>query len=160
MNASFVLARIGALDLDRAAGLHRAAFAPMGERPWTRQDMAELLASPAGGGLILQIDGEDAGVVLWRTIADEAELLTHRRRCRGTADAASARALLGQVIDAFTSAGRAPALPRGRRRQSGRPLALCTGRLHRSRTTRRLTTSAPTGFADALVLRLTLTSGG
>ena len=34
----FVFRPVGALDLDRAAGLHRQAFEPLGERPWTRRD--------------------------------------------------------------------------------------------------------------------------
>ena len=70
MNDRFVLKPIGALDLDRAARLHRDAFEPLGERPWTRQDMAELLALPSASGLLLQIDGEDAGMVLWRATRD------------------------------------------------------------------------------------------
>ena len=49
---------------------------PLGERAWTRQDMAELLASPGVAGLLLQVDGQDAGFALCRVAADEAELLT------------------------------------------------------------------------------------
>jgi [ribosomal protein S18]-alanine N-acetyltransferase len=158
MNGRFVLKPIGALDLDRAARLHREAFEPLGERPWTRQDMAELLASPSAGGLLLQIDGEDAGVALWRTTVDEAELLTiavqasHRRRGAG-------RALLDAVI----------ALARG---QGARMLFLEVGvdnpaarslyaQLGFEEVARRAAYyQRHDGFADALVLRLFLSDGG
>lgn len=154
---SFVLHRIGALDLDRAARLHRDAFAPMGERPWTRQDMAELLATPAGGGLILQVDGEDAGVVLWRTIADEAELLTlavgaeHRRRGVG-------RALLNQVIvRSHRQGARQLFLEVGVDNPGARLLYAQAGFIEVGR--RVAYYRRPKGFADALVLRLTLSDG-
>jgi ribosomal-protein-alanine N-acetyltransferase len=76
MTVGFVLGPLGALDLDRAAVLHAESFAPRGERPWTRQDLAELLATPGAGGALLQVGGGDAGFALWRVAADEAELLT------------------------------------------------------------------------------------
>src|SRR5690242_3721679 len=104
MNNRFMVRPIGALDLDRAADLHRRAFAALGERPWTRQDMAELLASSHAGGFFLLIDGEDAGIALWRTIVDEAELLTiavdtaHRRQ-------GVAQALLEAVIERVRERG-------------------------------------------------------
>jgi len=158
MNGRFVLKPIGALDLDRAARLHREAFEPLGERPWTRQDMAELLASPSAGGLLLQIDGEDAGVALWRTTVDEAELLTiavqASRRRRG-----AGRALLDAVI----------ALARG---QGARMLFLEVGvdnpaarslyaQLGFEEVARRAAYyQRHDGFADALVLRLFLSDGG
>jgi ribosomal-protein-alanine N-acetyltransferase len=158
MNDRFVLRPIGALDLDRAAHLHRDAFEPLGERPWTRQDMAELLASPGAGGLLLQADGADAGVVLWRSTVEEAELLTlavqaaHRRRGAG-------RALLQAVIERA-------------RRQGAKTLFLEVGVDNPAA----LSLYAQTGFeevgrraayyarhhghADALVLRLPLNDGG
>jgi len=154
---SFVLHPIGALDLDRAARLHRDAFAPMGERPWTRQDMAELLATPAGGGLILQIDGDDAGVVLWRTIADEAELLTLAvradRRRRGVG-----AALLGEVIARSRGQGaRQLFLEVGVDNPGARSLYSQAGFIEVGR--RAAYYQRPTGFADALVLRLTFGGG-
>jgi ribosomal-protein-alanine N-acetyltransferase len=156
--SSFDLHPIGTLDLDRAARLHRGAFAPMGERPWTRQDMAELLATPAGGGLILRIDGEDAGVVLWRTVADEAELLTlavgakHRRRGVGAA-------LLGEVIKrSYRQGARQLFLEVGVDNPSARSLYAQAGFIEVGR--RVAYYQRPTGFADALVLRLALTDGG
>ena len=152
--SGFDLHSIGAPDLDRAARLHREAFAPMGERPWTRQDMAELLATPAGGGLILRIDGQDAGVVLWRTIADEAELLTlavdagHRRRGVGAA-------LLGEVIDRSHRQGaRLLFLEVGVDNPGARSLYAQAGFIEVGR--RVAYYRRPAGFADALVLRLTL----
>src|ERR1700761_1003931 len=100
----FDLRPLGAPDLDRAAGLHQAAFAPMGERGWSRQEMAELLASPGVGGLLLYEDGEAIGVALYRVAVDEAELLTiavdagQRRRGAG-------QALLAAVIERGRAAG-------------------------------------------------------
>ena len=76
MTAPFEIVPLGALDLDRAARLHAEAFAPLGERPWTRQDVAGLLAAPGCSGFLLCRGAEDAGVALCRVAADEAELLT------------------------------------------------------------------------------------
>jgi ribosomal-protein-alanine N-acetyltransferase len=155
---SFVLQPIGARDLDRAARLHHDAFAPMGERPWTRQDMAELLAMPAGGGLLLRVDGADAGVVLWRTMADEAELLTlavaaaHRRRGIGAA-------LLGEVIGRSRRAGaRLLFLEVGVDNAAARSLYAQAGFIEVGR--RVAYYRRPTGFADAMVMRLSLSNGG
>lgn len=106
--AGFAQRPLGALDLDLAAALHRAAFTPLGERAWTRQDMAELCASPGVSGVLLLSGGKEIGVALCRVAADEAELLTiavdagHRRRGAG-------RALLEAVIDRARAA-RASAL--------------------------------------------------
>jgi [ribosomal protein S18]-alanine N-acetyltransferase len=86
MSGSLLLAPLGALTLDVAAALHREAFTPFGERAWTRQDIAELMASPGVAGVLLTCDGASAGFGLYRVVADEAELLTiavaasHRRR--------------------------------------------------------------------------------
>jgi len=158
MGDRWVLRPAGALDLDCAAALHRQAFEPLGERPWTRRDMAELLASPGVAGLFLEVEGSEQGFALLRVAADEAELLTiavaadRRRRGFGRrlvdavieqardrgarnlflevgADNAPARSLYSQV--GFTEVGRRPGYyPR---------LA---------------------GRADGLVLRLTLIGGG
>src|SRR5690242_6893351 len=97
MADELVLRRLGALDLDLAARLHGEAFAALGERARTRQDVAELLASPGVAGWALQVAGTDIGFALCRVAADEAELLTiavrsdQRRRGAG-------RALLAAVI--------------------------------------------------------------
>lgn len=97
MSAEFASRPLGASDVDRAAALHRAAFADLGERGWAREEIAELLASPGVAGLLLRRDGNDIGFALCRTVADEAELLTiavapgHRRLGAG-------RALLACVI--------------------------------------------------------------
>lgn len=120
---------LGALDLELAAGIHARCFEPMGERGWTRQDFAELLAAPGVAGWL----AGDFGVALGRTAADEAELLTiavldgHRRLGAGArllaavmdwakergaarlylevgADNSAARALYGRA--GFTEAGR------------------------------------------------------
>jgi [ribosomal protein S18]-alanine N-acetyltransferase len=95
---------LGALDLDRAAALHHEAFVPFGERGWTRQDMAELLASPGVAGLLLQIDGADAGMAICRVAADESELITIavRPTCRRQG---VGRALLAAVLDHVRARG-------------------------------------------------------
>jgi ribosomal-protein-alanine N-acetyltransferase len=104
MTNHFAIAPLGALDLDRAAALHAESFVPLGERAWTRQDLAEVVASPGVAGLLLQVDGHDAGLAVCRVAADEAELLTiavrpaHRRK-------GLARHLLAAVIDHVRSAG-------------------------------------------------------
>jgi ribosomal-protein-alanine N-acetyltransferase len=104
MTGHFAIAPLGALDLDRAAALHAESFAALGERAWTRQDLAELVASPGVAGLLLQVDGHDAGFALCRVAVDEAELLTiavrppHRRQ-------GLARRLLAGVIDHVRNAG-------------------------------------------------------
>src|SRR5262245_18021929 len=91
MPGDLALRRLGALDLDLAARLHGAAFTPLGERAWTRQDMAELLASPGVAGWLAQSGEVAIGLALCRVAADEAELLTiavlpdQRRRGAGQA---------------------------------------------------------------------------
>jgi ribosomal-protein-alanine N-acetyltransferase len=158
MNDRFVLTPIGALDVDRAARLHRDSFEPMGERPWTRQDMAELLAARNAGGLLLQIDGEDAGMVLWRTTADETELLTIavQAACRRRG---AARALLRAVIARARQAGaRKIFLEVGVDNAGARSLYSQSGFEEVGRRTGYYT--RPGGFADALVLRLVLNDDG
>jgi [ribosomal protein S18]-alanine N-acetyltransferase len=104
MAVDLVLSPLGALDLDRAATVHGESFAPLGERAWTRQDLAEFLASPGVTGLLLQAAGRGAGIALCRIAADESELLTiavrptERRRGLG-------RRLLTAVIDHVREAG-------------------------------------------------------
>jgi ribosomal-protein-alanine N-acetyltransferase len=96
--------KLGALDLDVASKLHGQSFAPLGERAWSRQDVAELLASPGVQGFVLDDAGGAAGFALWRIAADESELLTiavdgdRRRRGGGLA-------LLTAVIAAAREAG-------------------------------------------------------
>src|SRR5262245_37898411 len=104
MTVHFSIVPLGALDIDRAASLHAESFVPLGERAWSRQDIGALLATPGTCGLLLQLDGGDAGFALCRVVADEAELLTiavrpiHRRRGAG-------RRLLAAVIDQVRQAG-------------------------------------------------------
>lgn len=104
--SGFQLRPLGALDLDRAAALHGAAFAPLGERAWTRQDVAELMASPGVAGILLSSGDNEIGFALCRVAADEAELLTiavaaSYRRC------GAGRALLDAVIERARAAGAA-----------------------------------------------------
>jgi ribosomal-protein-alanine N-acetyltransferase len=100
----FAIRPLGAYDLDRAATLHGEAFAGSGERAWTCQDVAELLASPGVGGLLVEADGRDVGFALFRAVADESELLTiavsaaYRRR-------GAARRLLAAIVDRLRAEG-------------------------------------------------------
>ena len=154
----FVFRPVGALDLDRAAALHRQAFEPLGERPWTRQDVAELLALPGVAGLFLEVEGREDGFALWRTAADEAELLTiavqsHRRR-HGLG-----RALLAAVIHRARRGGaQSLFLEVGADNGPARSLYSQAGFVEVGR--RRDYYRRHADFADALVLRLTLTAGG
>ena len=104
MTAAFEVVPLGALDLDRAAALHAESFAALGEPPWTRLDLAGVMASPGVGGFLLRAGDEDAGVALCRVAADEAELLTiavrpHCRRRGG------ARRLLAAIVERVRDAG-------------------------------------------------------
>lgn len=98
MSEGFRLDPIRALDLDRAARLHGEAFEPMGERGWTRADIAGLLASPGTAGVLLTGASSDIGMAICRIVGEEAELLAiavdrdHRRR-------GAARRLLGAVVE-------------------------------------------------------------
>lgn len=66
---------------DLLAGMHRICFTDC----WSAESMAEILAMPGAAGLIA-VDGGSlspaaeppgpAGLVLWRVVADEAEILT------------------------------------------------------------------------------------
>jgi ribosomal-protein-alanine N-acetyltransferase len=159
MAGGFGLRRLEALDLDLASTLHGLAFAPLGERVWTRQDMAELLASPGAAGWLLQSAEAAIGFALCRVAADETELLTiavhpdERRRGAG-------RALLAAVIDhARTAGARSLFLEVG----ADNPAALALyGKaglqaVGQRKAYYRRGEGPP---ADAIVMRLTLTSGG
>ena len=159
MTADFVLRRLGALDLDLASRLHGEAFAPLGERVWTRQDMAELLASPGVAGWALQSGDRTIGLALCRVAADEAELLTiavqpdQRRRGAG-------RALLAAVTAHARQAGaRSLFLEVG----ADNPAALALYGHAAFRAVGRCKAYYQRGgglAADAIVMRFALTSGG
>jgi ribosomal-protein-alanine N-acetyltransferase len=158
MNDQPALRAIGALDLDDAAALHRQAFERMGERPWTRQDIAELLAVPTVGGLFVDVQDHAAGMVLWRMAADEAELLTitvhhdHRRAGLG-------RILLMAMVDRVRQAGTKNIfLEVGADNPAALSLYAQAGFREVGRRSAYYT--RPTGTADALVLRLTLIGDG
>lgn len=149
---------IGAPQFERAAALHRQAFEPIGERPWTGRDIAELLASPGAAGLLLRIDGKDAGFAVWRTAADEAELLTiavqldRRRHGHGGA------LLEGVIARARASGASKLFLEVGVDNAAARSLYSQIGFVEVGRRTDYY--KRHFGFTDALVLRLTLISGG
>jgi ribosomal-protein-alanine N-acetyltransferase len=102
--AGFEQRPLGALDLDVASRLHRAAFLQLGERGWTRQELVELCASPGVSGVLLLSGAKEIGFALCRVAVDEAELLTiavdagHRRQGAG-------RLLLDTVIEQVRAAG-------------------------------------------------------
>ena len=95
---------LGTPDVDIASRLHCAAFTPLGDRGWTHQEMAGLLASPGVSGLLLLSDEREVAMALWRVASDEAELLTiavdggHRRQGAG-------RVLMDAAIVAARDAG-------------------------------------------------------
>ncbi len=146
-------------DLESAADLHRAAFAPLGERGWTRQEMAELIASPGVSGVVLLTASEAAGFALCRVAVDEAELLTiavdaaQRRRGAG-------RALLAAVIERVRAAGATTLfLEVG----ADNPAALALYNQNDFHTVGRRAGYYARGAgpaADALVMRRTLMPGG
>lgn len=87
---------VGPFDVGRLARLHRHCF----DEPWSRADLAHLLALPGGFGLIARVvdrhfaafDGiRGAGFALCRVVRDECELLSigvgpgYRRRGVGAA---------------------------------------------------------------------------
>ncbi|WP_269715096.1 ribosomal protein S18-alanine N-acetyltransferase [Caulobacter sp. NIBR2454] len=79
-----------ASDSAELAALHRAAF----EAPWPQAELADLLASGSDG-----LIEEGQGFILWRTAADEAEILTI------AVDPAARRAGLGRrLVQAAASA--------------------------------------------------------
>lgn len=158
MDGGFILHPLGTLDLERAAALHGQAFAPLGERPWTRRDMAELLASPGVAGLLVEVEGHADGFALWRTAADEAELLTIAvqadRRRQGLG-----RALLAAVVErARRSGAHRLFLEVGADNGPARRLYSQAGFVEVGR--RPGYYRRHTGFADALVLRLTFICDG
>jgi [ribosomal protein S18]-alanine N-acetyltransferase len=155
MVAGLILCRLGALDLDRAAALHGESFVALGERAWTRHDLAELLAAPGVTGLLFQAEGRDAGIALCRVAADEAELLTiavrPAERQRG-----AGRRLLTAVIDRVREAGaRALFLEVGADNPPARALYEAMGfRVVGTRSAYYRRGDGPP--ADALIMRLSL----
>lgn len=156
MTTRFALRALRALDLDLAASLHREAFTPLGERAWTRQELAELLASHGVKGFVFATESNAIGFALMRVAADEAELLTlavhpgHRRRGAG-------RALLDAVIGASRSlAARTLFLEVGADNDAARALYDRAGFeiVGRRQGYYRRSAAAP---ADAIVMRLALT---
>jgi ribosomal-protein-alanine N-acetyltransferase len=101
---TFSIRSFGAFDLDLASSFHCAAFAQLGERGWTRHDMAELRASPGVSGFFLLREGKEIGFALCRVVADEAELLTIAVDA-GCRREGAGRALLEAVIDQVQQSG-------------------------------------------------------
>ena len=59
-----------------AAGLFAALHARCFADPWDEAAMASLLGSPGVTGLVIEAAGAPAGLILVRTVAGEAEILT------------------------------------------------------------------------------------
>lgn len=94
-NTSLSIKPVGPFDLGRLARLHQTCF----EEPWSRADLAHLLALPGGFGLLARLfernlsglDGmRGVGFALCRVVRDEGELLSigvgplYRRRAIGS----------------------------------------------------------------------------
>jgi ribosomal-protein-alanine N-acetyltransferase len=78
---SISIKTVGPFDIGRLARLHQSCF----DDPWSRSDLAHLLALPGGFGLLARlfegslagIDGlRGVGFALCRVVRDEAELLS------------------------------------------------------------------------------------
>jgi ribosomal-protein-alanine N-acetyltransferase len=158
MSDHFTFRPVGALDLDRAAALHRQAFEPLGERPWARRDMAELLAAPGVAGLFLEVGGREEGFALVRVAADEAELLTIAVDADCRRHGVGRRLLAAVVEQARDQGAHSLFLEVGADNAPARSLYSQAGFIEVGR--RPAYYRRPVGFADALVLRLTLTGGG
>ncbi|WIM11434.1 ribosomal protein S18-alanine N-acetyltransferase [Enhydrobacter sp.] len=76
MTAAFSHRPLDAVDPGLVSALHVDAFAPLGERGWTAQEIAALMAAPGVAGVLLEQGGAGIGFALCRIAADEAELLT------------------------------------------------------------------------------------
>ncbi len=151
----FALRPLGALDLDLVSRFHGDAFEPLGERRWTRQDIAGLLSTPGTSGLFLLEEDREIGMALFRVAADEAELLTiavgssHRRRGAGSR-------LVRAVVDQVRAAGAlALFLEVG---EDNPPARALYGRMGFETVGRRMAYYDRAGrpAADALVMRLVL----
>lgn len=75
-------------DADEAGALtrlHAAAF----PRPWTLESFADSIAAPGTSVVVAEMDGAPVGVLVWRDLRGEAEILTvaiaSRFRRRGIA---------------------------------------------------------------------------
>ncbi len=84
-----------------AAALHAASGF---HEPWNARAFADLLAMPGTAGHLALAGDAPVGLVLWRTVVDEAEILTI---CTvpGERRMGAARYLLDRAIDAISRAG-------------------------------------------------------
>jgi len=73
-----VIVPLGPAGAALLAALHEPAFADpsTGGPPWSAKSFADLLAMRGTSALVAEIDGEPVGLVLVRTLLDEAEILT------------------------------------------------------------------------------------
>ena len=60
------------LHLEIAAEIHRLSFADS----WTAESIGSLLATPGAAGFVALVEGVPVGIILFRTAADEGEILT------------------------------------------------------------------------------------
>ncbi|WP_262692199.1 ribosomal protein S18-alanine N-acetyltransferase [Kordiimonas aestuarii] len=62
--------------LDLLATIHAQAFAQQGDRAWRADEFLSLVEMPGAGVLLAVVQEEMAGFLLYRSAADEAELIT------------------------------------------------------------------------------------
>lgn len=56
--------------------IHIAAFAPMDERGWAAHEFRAMVEMSGVSLQLAQVEGEPVGFILYRTVLDEAELIT------------------------------------------------------------------------------------
>jgi ribosomal-protein-alanine N-acetyltransferase len=104
MTADIVLARATEADGADCALLHAAAMPALGQQPWPRGALCDLLALPAAIGFTLRRGGRLLAFLLAQGAAGEAEILTlatnPQERRRG-----HAQALIGILAAYYKAAG-------------------------------------------------------
>lgn len=83
------LVELSAVHAALAAAIHRQCF----DDPWTPEAFAAMLALPGTFGLIAG-DGHPVGIILCRTAADEAEVIT-----LGVLPSARGHGIAGRLLD-------------------------------------------------------------
>ncbi|SNB52044.1 ribosomal-protein-alanine N-acetyltransferase [Arboricoccus pini] len=100
LSSALTIKPVGPFDLGRLAKLHRACF----DDPWSRADLAHLLALPGGFGLVARfydqgLDGlRGVGFAICRVVHDESELLS-----LGVIESFRRRRIASQLLQASMS---------------------------------------------------------
>jgi ribosomal-protein-alanine N-acetyltransferase len=101
MEDSFRIRPASLADLDRLVLLERASFSD----PWTIDQLADTILQPSTLGLIAEAgEGEIAGYLLGRIVADEAEVLT-LAVCEASRRHGLGKRLLGEALAGMASRG-------------------------------------------------------